>query len=77
MMIGGIVGLVFALFLLVNGFAALRRPLDALVRYDPVGKLLVEKRGEAFTRRVYRLYGFGMVLIGMILAYLSLGLLRG
>jgi hypothetical protein len=76
-MIGGIVGLVFAVILLVNGFAALRRPLDALVQYDPIGKLLLQKRGEVFTRRAYRIYGFGMVVIGMIVAYVSLGLLRG
>lgn len=76
-MMGGIIGLVVAVILLVNGFAALRRPLEALVQYDPIGKLLLEKRGEAFTRRAYRVYGFGMVLIGMIVAYLSLGLLRG
>ncbi len=75
-MIGGIIGLICAVILLVNGFAALRRPLDELVRYDPFGKLLVQKRGERFARRMYRIYGFGMVLIGMIIAYVSLGLLR-
>ncbi len=76
-MIGGVVGLVFAVILLINGFAALRRPLDELIRYDPFGKLLAQKRGERFAQGVYRIYGLGMVLIGMIIAYVSLGLLRG
>ena len=67
----------FAMILLLNGFAALRRPLAALVQYDPLGKRILEKRGEKFTLRLYRIYGFAMVLIGLLFAYLSLDLLRG
>ena len=76
-MAGGILVLVFALFLLLNGFAALRRPLEALVQYDPFGKRILEKRGEKFTLRLYRIYGLAMVLIGLVFTYLSLDLLRG
>ncbi|MGQ9903102.1 MAG: hypothetical protein ACUVRU_01940 [Anaerolineae bacterium] len=72
-----IIGLVFALLLMLNGFAALRRPLDTLAQHDPIGKLLIEKRGEAFARRIYRIYGLGMVVVGIIVAYVSLGLLQG
>ncbi len=75
-MIGGIIGLVFAVFLLLQGFAALRRPLETLVRNDPVGRKMIEKRGEKFTLRVYRIYGVSFVLLGLVTAYISLGLLR-
>jgi hypothetical protein len=75
-MIGGIIGLVFAVFLLLQGFASLRRPLEVLVRNDPIGKKMIEKRGEKFTLRVYRIYGGSFVLLGLVTAYISLGLLR-
>ncbi|MCS7060115.1 MAG: hypothetical protein RMN25_03025, partial [Anaerolineae bacterium] len=58
--------LIFGIVLLLNGFAALRRPLSALMQYDPFGKWLFERRGEQFTRRAYRIYGLAMVLIGMM-----------
>jgi hypothetical protein len=63
------IGLVLALIMMVNGFAALRRPLDMLVRNDPLGKRILAQRGEVFTLRLYRLYGAAFVLLGMILAY--------
>jgi hypothetical protein len=76
-MLAGIIGLIFALLLLLNGFAALRRPLDALVARDPIGKKLLERGGETVTLRVYRIYGAAFVLLGMFVAYFSLNLLRG
>lgn len=74
-MIAGIIGVIFAFLLLVNGFAALRRPLDELLKYDPIGKRMVERRGEKFTLRMYRIYGASMVLLGLVAGYVSVGLL--
>lgn len=71
----GIVGVILAFLMLINGFAALRRSLDELVKYDPFGKRILERRGEAFTLRLYRLYGAGLVVLGLVLAYLSVQLL--
>lgn len=71
-----VVGLICALLLLVNGFAACRRPLQALVERDPIGKKLLERSGEVVTLRVYRIYGIAMVVLGMAAAYLVLSLAR-
>lgn len=71
----GIVGVILAFLMLINGFAALRRSLDELVKYDPFGKRILERRGETFTLRLYRLYGAGLVVLGLVLAYLSVQLL--
>jgi hypothetical protein len=71
-----IIGLICAMLLMVNGFAALRRPLQALVERDPIGKRLLERRGEIVTLRVYRIYGAAMVVLGMVVAYLVLTLSR-
>jgi hypothetical protein len=76
-MLQGIIGLVCALLLLLNGFAAMRRPLDALVERDPIGRRLLERGGPVFARRVYRIYGAAFVVLGMLIAYFSFGLLRG
>jgi hypothetical protein len=76
-MLQGIIGLIFAILLLLNGFSALRRSLDALVEHDPIGKRLLQRGGEKLTLRVYRIYGAAFVLLGMVVAYLSLGLLNG
>ncbi|MCL4506072.1 MAG: hypothetical protein M1434_07740 [Chloroflexi bacterium] len=73
-MLQTIVGLICAMLLLVNGFAALRRPLNALVERDPIGKRLLARRGEVVTLRVYRIYGAAMVVLGMVVAYLVLTL---
>ena len=75
-MLSGIIGLIFAMLLLLNGFAALRRPLDALVERDPIGRKLLERGGEKLALYVYRIYGGAFVLLGMFVAYLSLELLR-
>ncbi len=75
LMVGGIIGLIFAAILLFQGFAALQRPLDVLVRNDPVGKRMLERRGEKFTRRVYRIYGTSFVLLGLVAAYVSVSLI--
>lgn len=75
-MLQGIIGLICAMLLLINGFASLRRPLNALVEHDPIGKRLLERGGEKLTLRVYRIYGVAFVLLGMVVAYFSLGLLR-
>ena len=64
------------MLLMVNGFAALRRPLDALVERDPIGKRLLARRGEVITQRVYRIYGAAMVILGIVIAYLVLTLTR-
>lgn len=65
------------MLLLVNGFAALRRPFAQLIENDPLGKRLLASRGEAFTRRAYRVYGAVFVLLGLVVTFLSLGYLRG
>ncbi len=76
-MIIGIVGVILAFLLLINGFAALRRPLDELVQYDPIGKRMLERRGEKFTLRVYRLYGLVMLALGLVGGYASIYWLMG
>jgi hypothetical protein len=76
-MLSGIIGLTCALLLLLNGFSAVRRPLNVLVEHDPIGKRLLARGGEKITLRVYRIYGAAFVIAGMAVAYLSLGLLRG
>ncbi|MFC1464972.1 MAG: hypothetical protein ACFLMY_09000 [Candidatus Brachytrichaceae bacterium NZ_4S206] len=73
----GIVGVILSFFLLVNGFAALRRPLDELVKYDPLGKRLLERRGEKFTLRMYRLFGLAMLALGLVAGYASIYRLMG
>jgi hypothetical protein len=75
-MISGILGLLMALLALVNGFAAMRRPLDKLVEFDPFGKRILAARGPRFTLAAYRIFGFVMVVTGMIVAYLSLQYIR-
>lgn len=67
-----IVGLICAMLIMVNGFAALRRPLRSLVERDPIGKRVLARRGEVVTLRVYRIYGAAMVVLGMVIAYLVL-----
>jgi hypothetical protein len=76
-MISGIIGLILAMLTLVNGFAALRRPLDKLVEFDPFGKRILAARGPRFTLIAYRVFGVIMIIAGMAVAYLSLGYLRG
>lgn len=73
-MLQTIVGLILAMLLMINGFAALRRPLQALIEHDPIGKRLLARRGEVVTQRVYRIYGAATVLLGIIVAYLVLTL---
>jgi hypothetical protein len=73
----GIIGLVIAFFLLVNGFAALRRPLDMLLERDPLGRLLVKRWGEKRALIIYRAYGAVFVLLGAFVAYTSFNMLRG
>jgi hypothetical protein len=76
-MIIGIVGALLSFLLFVNGFAALRRPLDELVKYDPLGRRMLERRGAPFTLRMYRLYGVVMVSLGFIAGYASIQRLMG
>lgn len=73
----GVIGLILAFLLFLQGFAALRRPLSELVKNDPVGRKMIERRGEAFARRMYRILGASFVLLGLVCAYLALGILRG
>jgi hypothetical protein len=75
-MLQGIIGLIFAMLLLLNGFSALRRPLNILVEHDPIGKRLLARGGERLTLRVYRIYGAAFVILGMVVAYYSFGFLR-
>ncbi len=76
-MLPGIVGLLFAVLLLLFGFAGVRRPLVQLTEHDPIGRRLLAARGEHFTLIVYRIYGVAFVVLGLVMAYLSLGLLHG
>jgi hypothetical protein len=76
-MFAGIIGLILAMLVLTNGFAAMRRPLEKLIEFDPFGKRIFAARGAKFTQRAYRIYGFFMVIVGMAVAYLSLQMLRG
>ena len=76
-MISSIIGLILAMLVLINGFAAMRRPLDKLVEFDPFGKRILAARGPKFTTITYRIFGFVMVVAGMVVAYLSLQMLRG
>jgi hypothetical protein len=75
-MLPGAIGLICAMLLLLNGFSALRRPLNALVEHDPIGRRLLTRGGEGVALRVYRIYGAAFVIAGMVVAYLSLGLLQ-
>jgi hypothetical protein len=75
-MLSGIIGLIFAMLLMIFGFAGLRRSLAALTEHDPIGKRILAAKGERFTLIAYRVYGAAFVLLGMAMAYLSLGLLR-
>lgn len=75
-MISGILGLILAMIALINGFAAMRRPLDKLVEFDPFGRRILAARGPKFTLITYRVFGFVMVIVGMAVAYLALQYLR-
>jgi hypothetical protein len=76
-MIAAVIGLVLGFIVLLNGFSALRRPLSDLVKFDPIGKRMVERRGEAFTLRMYRVFGASLVLLGFVAVYLSVNYLMG
>lgn len=76
-MIAGIIGIIFGFMLLINGFAAIRRPLSVLTQNDPIGKRILAARGENFTRIAYRVYGAMFVALGMIVTYLSINMLKG
>jgi len=74
-MISGIIGAILALLLILNGWGGLRKPLDELTQYDPIGKRMLEKRGAPFTLRVYRIMGMSMLLLGLVAAYLAVRLI--
>ena len=76
-MVAGIIGLVLGFIVLLNGFSALRRPLSELVKFDPIGKRMLEQRGEAFTLRMYRIFGVSLLLLGLVAVYLSVNFLMG
>jgi hypothetical protein len=65
-MAASIIGLILSLLMIFNGVAALRRPLSALIEYDPIGKRMVEMSGESAALRMYRIYGGACVLIGLL-----------
>ena len=71
-MAAGIIGLILSFLVLLNGFSALRRPLSALTQYDPIGKALLKRYGEAGTLRVYRIFGAVLVLVGVAGVYLAI-----
>lgn len=73
----GAIGPILAFLLFLQGFSALRRPIAELVKYDKIGQKLIERRGEPFARRMYRILGVSFVLLGAACAYISLGILRG
>ena len=70
-MITGILGIIFSSLVVLNGWAAMRRPLEKLLEYDPLGKRMMLTRGEAFTRRFYRVYGASLLLAGLTGLYIS------
>ncbi len=70
-MIAGIMGAILALLLILNGLGGLRKSLDELTLYDPIGKRMQERRGDQFTLRMYRIMGASMLLLGLLAAYLS------
>jgi hypothetical protein len=74
-MIAGIMGAILALLLILNGWGGLRKSLDELTQYDPIGKRMLEKRGPQFTLRMYRIMGTSMLLLGLTAAYLSVQLI--
>jgi hypothetical protein len=75
-MLTGFIGLGLAFLLLVNGFAALRRPLDMLLQRDPIGRILVQRWGEQRALIIYRVYGAVFLLLGAFVAYSSFTMLR-
>lgn len=74
-MVAGIIGAILALLLILNGWGGLRKSLDDLMQFDPIGKRMYEKRGGPFTLRVYRIIGASMLLLGLVAAYLSVRLI--
>jgi hypothetical protein len=74
-MVAGIIGAILAILLILNGWGGLRKSLDDLTQYDPIGKLMLEKRGPQFTLRVYRILGLSMLLLGLTAAFLSVRLI--
>ena len=74
-MAAGLIGLVFALALLVNGFNLLRKPVRRLLAGDAVGRKLAAQRGEAFALRMYRAMAFGLIGVGLVALYFAARLL--
>ena len=70
-MIAGILGVIVSSLVVFSGWAAIRRPLAALVEYDPLGKRMLATRGKAFTLRFYRIYGASLLLAGLAGLYIS------
>jgi uncharacterized protein YjeT (DUF2065 family) len=46
------------------------------VEFDPFGKRILAARGPKFALAAYRIFGFIMVVTGMVVAYLSLQYVR-
>ena len=76
-MISGILGLILGFLVLLNGVAALLRPLDQLVKYDRLGKRILERRGEQFALRMYRIMGASLTLLAVVALYMSTKFLMG
>jgi hypothetical protein len=70
------VALILGFLVMVFGFAALRRPIDALIQNDPIGQFLLRTRGPQTTRLAYRIFGLSMILMGFATAFLALQALR-
>jgi hypothetical protein len=76
-MISGVLGLILGFLVLLNGVAALLRPLDQLVKYDSLGRRILARRGEAFTLRMYRIMGASLALLAIVALYISTKFLMG
>ena len=76
-MISGILGLILGFLVLLNGVAALLRPLDQLVKYDRLGKRILERRGEQFALHMYRIMGASLTLLAVVALYMSTKFLMG
>ena len=74
-MVAGLIGLVFALALLINGFNLVRKPLQQLLATDAVGRKLAAQRGNVFALRMYRVMALSLIGVGLVALFFAVRLL--